>query len=63
MMNVVWRLEVDPSENLTKLSQFARAYTLVTMDKSTEVIHLMREKDQMITHVEVQWAEKQRKIN
>lgn len=63
MMNVVWKSEFDPSEDLTKLSQFVGAYTVVTMDKSTEVSHLMREKDQMISQLEVQLREQQQKIN
>ena len=63
MMNVVWKAEVNPSEDLTKLSQFATAYTVATMDKATEVSHLMREKDQTITQLEVKSAKKQQKIN
>ena len=51
MMNVVWKAEVNPSEDLTKLSQYARAYTSVTMDKAIEVTHPMREKDQKITQL------------
>lgn len=63
MMNMVWRSEVDPSEDLTKLSQFTGAYTAVTMDKTIEVSHPMREKDQRITQLQVQPAEQQQKIN
>ena len=37
-MNVIWRdLEVNPSEDLTNLSQFVGAYTIATIDKATEV--------------------------
>ena len=63
MMNVVWKAEFDPSEDLTKLSQFAGAYTAMTMDKATEVSYLMREKDQAITQLELQSAKQQQKIN
>lgn len=46
-MNVIWKdLEVNPSEDLTKLSQFSGAYTTATIDKATEVSQLIREKDQ-----------------
>lgn len=45
MMNVVWREEVNPSEYLTKLSQYAGAYTTTTIDKVSEVNHLLKEKD------------------
>lgn len=38
MANVVWREEINPSEDLTKLSQYARAYSATTMDKTPEVI-------------------------
>lgn len=44
MMNVVWREEVSPFDDLTKLSQYARAYTATTMDKALEVSNLLKEK-------------------
>jgi len=62
MMNVVWKAEVNPSEDLTKLSQYARAYTTVTMDKASEVSHLLKEKYQAIIQLEAQSVEQQQKI-
>jgi len=46
--NVVWKEEFDPSDDLTKLSQYAGAYSAATMDKALEVSNLLREKDQAI---------------
>jgi len=40
--NVVWREEVNPSEYLTKLSQYAGAYTTATMDKASEVSNFLK---------------------
>jgi len=62
IMNVVWRGEVNPSEDLTKLSQYAGAYTTTTIDKASEVSHLLKEKDQAIIQLEAQSAERQQKI-
>jgi len=37
-MDIVWKdSPMDPSENLTRLAQFAGAYAAVTIDKVTEV--------------------------
>ena len=48
-MNVVWKdSEVNPSEDLTKLSQYAGAYTTTTIDKASEVNQMIKEKDQII---------------
>ena len=33
--NVVWKEEFDPSDDLTKLSQYAGAYSVATMDKAS----------------------------
>ena len=63
MLNVVWKLEVNPSEDLTKLSQYAGAYTIAKMDKASEVSQLIKEKDQRITQPEVQSAEEQQRIS
>lgn len=52
MMNIVWREEVNPSEDLTKLSQYVGAYTTTTIDKASEVSHPMREKYQTIIQLE-----------
>lgn len=62
MMNMVWKAKVNPSKDLKKLSQFAGAYTAAKMNKASEVSHMIREKDQRITQLEVQLAEKQQKI-
>jgi len=63
-MNVIWKdSEVNPSEDLTKLSQFAGAYTAATIDKATEVNQLIKEKDQKINQLEEQSAVEHQKIN
>jgi len=52
-MNIIWKdSEVNPSEDLTKLSQSARAYTTTTIDKATKVNQLIKEKDQRINQLE-----------
>jgi len=60
--NVVWREEINPSEGLTKISQYAGAYTTTTMDKASEVSNLLKEKDQAIISLETQVQEKQQRI-
>lgn len=40
--NVVWKEEFDPSDDLTKLSEYARAYLAATMDKASEVSNLIK---------------------
>lgn len=57
--NVVWKEEFDPSDDLTKLSQYAGAYSTATMDKALEVTNLLREKDQAITSLQAQLSEAQ----
>lgn len=57
MMNMVWKEEVNPSQDLTKLSQYTGVYTIVIMDKASEVNHLNRKMDQMITQLEVRLVE------
>lgn len=53
IMNVIWKdSKVNPSEDLTKLSQFAGAYTASTIDKATEVNQLIKEKDKKINQLE-----------
>lgn len=45
-MDIVWKdSPMDPSENLTKLSQFARAYATATIDKATKVQMFLKEKE------------------
>jgi len=59
--NVVWKEEFDPSDDLTKLSQYARAYSAATMDKASEVSNLLREKDKAIASLQAQLSETQQK--
>ena len=45
-MNIVWKnTEVNPSEDLTKLSQYAGVYSAATIDKASEVTQMMKQKD------------------
>lgn len=60
--NVVWKEEFDPSDDLTKLSQYAGAYSAATMDKASEVTNLLREKDQAIASLQVQLSEAREKV-
>ena len=52
MANVVWKEEFNPSEDLTKLSQYAGAYSVTTIDKASEVSNLLKEKDQTIVSLD-----------
>ena len=62
-MNIVYKnAEVNPSEDLTKLSQYAGAYSATTIDKAAEVSQLMTQKDLHITLLEEQANENQQKI-
>jgi len=48
-LDVMWKdTPMDSSYNLTKLSQFAGAYTSITIDKAVEVKQLVREKYERI---------------
>ena len=62
MANVVWKEEFNPSDDLTKLSQYARAYSAATMDKASEVSNLLKEKDQTIVSLQSQVCEARWKI-
>lgn len=54
-MDIVWKeSSMDPSKNLTRLSQFAGAYDMETIDKTTKVQMLLREKEQNIMLLEQQ---------
>lgn len=55
--NVVWKEEFDPSYVLTKLSQYAGAYSEATMGKASKVSNLLKEKDQAITSLQAQLSE------
>lgn len=48
MGNVVWKEEFEPSNDLTKLSQYAGAYSAATINKALEVSNLLKGKDQEI---------------
>ena len=53
-MDVVWKESpVNPSANLTRLSQFAGAYVIVTIDKG-EVKMFLKEKEDKILSLEQQ---------
>ena len=44
-MNIVYKYaEVNPSEDLTKLSQYAGAYSAATIDKASEFSQLVKQK-------------------
>ncbi len=63
-MNVIWRdSEVNPSEDLTKLYQFAGAYTTATIDKATEVNQFFKEKDQKIKQLKEQLRVENQRID
>jgi len=54
-MDIVWKdLPMDPSKNITRLSQFAGAYAMATIDKAIEVQIPLREKEQNIFLLEQQ---------
>jgi len=62
-MNIVYKnVEVNPSEDLTKLSQYAGAYSAATIDKASEVTQLMKQNDVQIAMLEEQVTENQQKI-
>ncbi len=60
--NVVWKEEFNPSDDLTKLSQYARAYSAATMEKASEVSNLLKEKDQAIVLLQSQVSKSEQKI-
>jgi len=59
MANVVWKEEFNPSNDLTKLSQYAEAYSAATMDKASEVSNLLKERDQIIVSLQSPVSEAQ----
>ena len=61
MGNVVWKEEFDPSDDLTKLSQYAGAYSAATIDKASEVSLLLKTKDQEIFALRAELAETKQK--
>jgi len=57
-IDVVWKDTcVDPSKNLTKLSQFVGAYATTTINKETKVRMLLKEKEQKILLLERKLAQ------
>ena len=58
---MVWKEEFDPSDVLTKLSQYARAYSAATIDKASEVSLLLKTKDQEIFLLQAQLTEAKQK--
>ena len=58
---MVWKEELDPSDDLTKLSQYAGAYSAATIDKASEVSLLLKTKDQEIFALQAELAEAQNK--
>jgi hypothetical protein len=59
--NVVWKGELDPSDDLTKLSQFAGAYSAATIDKASEVSLLLKTKDHEIYALQAEVIEAKNK--
>ena len=48
-MDVLWKdPNSNPTENLTKLSQIARAYASATIDKASEIQQLLKEQEDQI---------------
>ena len=58
---MVWKEEFDPSDDLTKLSQYAGAYSVATIDKASEVSLLLKTKDQEIFSLQAQLTETKQK--
>ena len=52
---------MDPSDDLTKLSQYVRAYSTTTIDKASEVSLLLKTKDQEICTLQAEVAEARNK--
>lgn len=58
LMNIVWKdTLIDPSKNLTNLSQFTGSYATTTINKATEVRMLLKEKEQKSLLLEDQLAQ------
>jgi hypothetical protein len=52
---------LDPSDDLTKLSQYAGAYSAATIDKASEVSLLLKTKDQEFFALQAELAEAKQK--
>ena len=59
--NVVWKGELSPSEDLTKLSQFAGAYSAATIDKASEVSLLLKTKEHEVYTLQAEVIEARNK--
>ena len=53
---------MDPSDDLTKLSQYAGAYSAATIDKASEVSLLLKTKDQEICALQAEVTEARNKV-
>ena len=53
---------MDPSDDLTKLSQYAGAYSAATIDKASEVSLLLKNKDQEIFALQAELVETKQKV-
>lgn len=62
-LNIVYKnAKVDPYEDLTKLSQYAGAYSAATIEKYSKVTQLVKQKDVQISILEEQVAGNQQNI-
>ena len=59
--NMVWKEDLDPSDDLTKLSQFEGAYSAATIDKASEVSLLLKTKDHEIYALQAEVIEAKNK--
>ena len=54
-LDILWKDPAsNPTENLTKLSQIARAYVSVTIEKASEVQKLLKEREDQIKVLQLQ---------
>ena len=53
---------MDPSDDLTKLSQYAGAYSAATIDKASEVSLLLKTKDQEVFTLQADLTETKQKV-
>lgn len=63
-MDVIWKdTTMDPSNNLTKMSQFVGAYAYATIDKVVKVKQLIRKKYERIQQLEQHLAKEKQNVN
>ena len=53
----MWKEKLDPSDDLTTLSQYAEAYSAPTIEKASEVSLLLKTKDQEISTLQAELAD------